>query len=165
MASPTKLFVCPDDGCVCGQCKIADCECECHAFDTCSCAEIVDIVCACHKSARASTFNGMTRNKIMEWMHARRDPMKFVEAAEIACAQRSMVKSMIDASPSYQKDGSKKAAVTSHVGPMTPEMHDLFNALWKGSKGKTTNIVMGQPKKKIVKPAHKKSKRCASANV
>jgi hypothetical protein len=59
--SCTKLFVCPDDGCVCGQCKIAGCECECHAFDKLSCVEIVDIVCACHESARASTFNGMNR--------------------------------------------------------------------------------------------------------
>ena len=163
--SSTKLFVCPDDGCVCGQCKIADCECECHAFDKLSCAEIVDIVCACHKSARVSTFNGMTRNKIMEWMHARRDPMKFVEAAEIACTQLRMLKSMIDSSPYYQKGGSKVSAVTSHVGPMTPEMHELFKTLWKDSKAKTTNIVIGQPKKKIVKPAQRKSKKCASANV
>jgi hypothetical protein len=155
--SSTKLFVCPDDGCVCGQCKIADCECECHAFDKLSCVEIVDIVCACHKSARASTFNGMTRNKIMEWMHARRDPMKFVEAADKIL--------LIDSSPSYQKitGGSKVAAVTSHVGVMTPEMHELFNTRWKGSKAKTTNIVIGQPKKKIVRP--RKGKKCARANV
>ena len=91
--SCTKLFVCPDDGCACGQCKIADCECECHAFDKLSC---VGIVCACHKSARASTFNGMTRNKIMQWMLDRRDPMKFVEAAEKIAHSRS--KSMIDSS-------------------------------------------------------------------
>ena len=46
---------------------------------------------------------------------------------------------------------------------MTPEMHELFKTLWKDSKAKTTNIVIGQPKKKIVKP--RKSKKCASANV
>ena len=163
--SSIKLFVCPDDGCICGRCKIADCECECHAFDKLSCVEIVDIVCACHKSARASTFNGMTRNKIMEWMHGRRDPMKFVEAA--AKIAHSRKKSMIDSSLSYPKDtsGSKVAAVTSHVGVMTPEMHELFKTLWKDSKAKTTNIVIGQPKKKIVKPAQKKGKKCAHANV
>ena len=74
-----------------------------------------------------------------------------------------MLKSMIDSSPCYQKGGSKKAAVTSHVGVMTPEMHEVFKTLWNGSKAKTTNIVIGQPKKKIVKP--RKSKKCASANV
>ena len=132
-----------------------------------------------HESARASTFNGMTRNKIMEWMHGRRDPMKFVEAAEEIAHSRK--KSMIDSSLSYQKDtsGSKVAAVTSHVDVMTPEMHQLFKTLWltpemhqqlfktlwKDSKAKTTNIVIGQPKKKIVKPAQKKGKKCAQANV
>lgn len=163
MSSSTKLFVNPDEGCVCGQCKIADCLCECHVFDTLSCDEIVDIVCMCHKSARASTFNGMTRNQIMEWMQCRRDPMKFVQAADKIDNLRK--KSRIDSSPYYQKGGSKKTAVTSHVGSMTPEMHELFKTLWKNSKAKTTNIVIGQPKKKIVKPAQKKSKKCTSANV
>ena len=141
--SGTKLFVCPDDGCVCGQCKIADCVCECHAFDKLSCTEIVDLICACHKSARASTFNGMTRNKIMEWMHGRRDPMKFVEAAEEI--SRSRKKSLIDSSLSYQKNtgGSKVAAVTSHVGVMTPEMHQLFKTLWKDSKAKGNPTKLG----------------------
>ena len=46
---------------------------------------------------------------------------------------------------------------------MTPEMHELFKTLWKDSKAKTTNIFIGGPKKKIVKP--RKSKKCASANV
>ena len=50
---------------------------------------------------------------------------------------------------------------------MTPEMHELFKTLWKDSKAKTTNIVIGGPKKKIVKPAQKKGKKCAQpqANV
>ena len=55
--------------------------------------------------------------------------------------------------------------MTSHVGVMTPEMHELFKTLWKDSKAKTTNIFIGGPKKKIVKPAQKKGKKCAQANV
>ena len=104
----------------------------------------------------------------MQWMLDRRDPMKFVEAAEKIAHSRS--KSMIGTSVSYQKDsgGSKAAAaVTSHVGVMAPEMHKLFKTFWESNKTKTTNIVTGGPKKKIVKPVQRKgtAKKCAQADV
>ena len=165
--SSTKLFVCPDDGYVCGQCKIADCECECHAFDTLACDEIIGVVCACHTSARPSTFNGMSRNKIMEWIQARRNPMKFAEMAALIDEWRSS--SMIDSSPQYQKDNcASKTAATSPGCVMAKESQMVSGV----SKKKPAN--KSNARKKMVKPAYRKSsikkisahkKKCAQASV
>jgi hypothetical protein len=62
----------------------------------------------------------MSRNKIMGWMHGRRNPMKFVEAADLI--GHSLSKSMIDTSRAYEKMSGTKTAVTFHVGVLTPEI-------------------------------------------